>query len=58
MARRQAVALERIESRILLIRGQKMMLAEDLATLYEVKVKALNQAVKRNIERLPADFMF
>lgn len=58
MAGRQAVALERIDSRILLIRGQKMMLAEDLAALYEVKVKALNQAVKRNLERFPADFMF
>lgn len=53
-----AVLPERIESRILLIRGQKVILAEDLATLYEVEVRALNQAVARNAERFPADFMF
>jgi ORF6N domain len=52
------VVLERIESRILLIRGQRVILAEDLATLYEVEVRALNQAVARNAERFPADFMF
>ena len=59
MTDKQAVIpLERIESRILLIRGQKTMLDEDLAALYEVEVKALNQAVKRNIGRFPEDFMF
>ncbi len=47
-----------IETRILLIRGQKVMLSTDLATLYGVPVKVLNQAVKRNRERFPADFMF
>lgn len=40
------------------IRGHKIMLDNDLATLYGVETKALNQAVKRNIERFPADFMF
>jgi hypothetical protein len=49
---------ERVESRILLIRGLRVMLAEDLAGLYEVEVRALNQAVSRNAERFPADFMF
>lgn len=52
------VAYERIEQAILLIRGQKVMLDADLAALYEVETKALNRAVKRNIERFPADFMF
>jgi phage regulator Rha-like protein len=47
-----------VESRIYLIRGEKVMLDEDLATLYEVEVKVLNQAVKRNIKRFPEDFMF
>lgn len=52
------VSLTNIESRIFLIRGEKVMLDEALAALYEVEVKVLNQAVKRNIERFPADFMF
>jgi ORF6N domain len=55
---RAMVPLERIESRIFLIRGQKVMLDADLARLYEVETRALVQAVKRNIERFPADFMF
>ena len=46
------------ESRILLVRGQKVMLDFDLAALYDVPTKVLNQAVKRNAERFPADFMF
>ena len=49
---------EAIESKILLIRGKKVMIDKDLATLYDVEIKALNQAVKRNIERFPDDFMF
>jgi hypothetical protein len=49
---------ERIERRILLIRGQKVMLSTDLAELYEVAPKVLVQAVKRNQERFPGDFMF
>jgi hypothetical protein len=47
-----------VESRILFIRGQKVMLDSDLAGLYEVETKVLNQAVKRNIFRFPEDFMF
>ena len=47
-----------IEHRILLIRGQKVILDSDLATLYEVETKALTQAVKRNQTRFPTDFMF
>jgi hypothetical protein len=47
-----------IEWRILLVRGQRVMLDTDLAALYGVEVKVLNQAVKRNAERFPADFMF
>jgi hypothetical protein len=51
-------SVERIESRILVIRGQKVMLDASLAALYEVTTKALNQAVKRNLVRFPGDFMF
>jgi hypothetical protein len=50
--------MERIESQIFLIRGQKVMLDSDLASLYEVEAKVLNQAVKRNLDRFPEDFMF
>lgn len=49
---------ERIEQRIYLIRGKKVMLDRDLAELYGVKTQVLNQAVKRNVERFPDDFMF
>ena len=49
---------ERIESKIYLIRGAKVMLDRDLAGLYGVPVKRLNEQVKRNIERFPEDFMF
>jgi len=47
-----------IESRILALRGQRVMLDTDLAVLYDVQTKVLVQAVKRNIERFPKDFMF
>jgi len=47
-----------IERAIITLRGQRVMLDEDLASLYCVEVKVLNQSVKRNIERFPADFMF
>ena len=50
--------IERIENKIYLIRGQKVMLNHDLALLYDVLTKALNQAMKRNKERFPHDFMF
>ena len=59
MTVRQAVVpLQRIESDILLMRGQKVMLSTHLAELYEVEPRVLVQAVKRNIERFPGDFMF
>ncbi len=50
--------LELIERRIYLIRGQKVMLGPDLAELYQVETRVLVQAVKRNLDRFPADFMF
>ena len=50
--------LQKIESKIFEIRGQKVMLDFDLADLYEVETKALNQAVKRNTSRFPESFMF
>jgi ORF6N domain len=52
------VPAERIEQRIFVLRGQNVMLSGDLAALYEVEPRALIQAVKRNIERFPGDFMF
>ena len=52
------VATERIERAILVLRGHKVLLDSDLADLYEVPTKALVQAVKRNLERFPVDFMF
>jgi hypothetical protein len=54
----ELVLADHIASAILLLRGDKVMLDRDLAELYGVEVKVLNQAVKRNIERFPADFMF
>ena len=54
-----SLALQKtIEQKILLIRGKKVMLDKDLAMLYEVPTKRLNEQVKRNIERFPEDFMF
>ena len=52
------VPVERIESRILLIRGHKVVLDSDLSELYGVSTKRLNEQVKRNKDRFPADFMF
>lgn len=52
------VVMANIESKILFIRGQKVMLDANLAELYEVETKELNRAVKRNFERFPDDFMF
>jgi len=52
------IPTERIDRAILAFRGHRIMLDEDLANLYQVEVKALNQAVKRNLERFPEDFMF
>lgn len=53
-----AISKERIESRILLLRGLKVMLDSDLAELYGVPTKRLNEQVKRNRGRFPTDFMF
>jgi hypothetical protein len=52
------IPLEQIEQKILLIRGQKVMLDSELARLYGVDTRALNQAVRRNHDRFPGDFMF
>ncbi|MCX5993998.1 MAG: ORF6N domain-containing protein [Chloroflexi bacterium] len=56
--KRPIVPLEKIERAILQIDGKKAMLDADLAELYEVETRVLVQAVKRNIERFPEDFMF
>lgn len=55
---KQRIAVEDIAKRIYAIRGTKVMLDRDLAELYEVETRALKQAVRRNIDRFPADFMF
>ena len=49
---------ETISNKIYFIRGQKVMLDSDLASLYEVETKRLNEQVKRNLSRFPSDFMF
>ncbi len=59
MANNQSIIpVERIEKAILLVRKQKVMLDADLAALYGVETRVLIQAVKRNLERFPEDFMF
>src|SRR5689334_6035425 len=50
--------IQSIQNRIHVIRGERVLLDKDLAALYETETKALNLAVKRNIERFPEDFMF
>jgi len=50
--------LQRIKSMIYKIRGFQVMLDEDLAKIYQVETKVLNQAVKRNLDRFPSEFMF
>ncbi len=50
--------IQNIQNRIYEIRGERVMLDFDLATLYEVETRVLNQAVKRNLKRFPKDFMF
>src|SRR3989449_11169088 len=52
------VPIERIGRRILLVRGHKVLLDADLATLYGVQTRRLNEQVRRNLARFPADFMF
>src|SRR5262245_1019241 len=56
--RTSLVRAGRIEGRVLRLRGNTVMLDADLAQLYGVRAKALNQAVKRNRDRFPPDFMF
>jgi len=56
--KKAVVPLERVVSRIYLIRGQKVMLDADLAELYGVSTRRLNEQVKRNTDRFPADFAF
>ena len=58
MATIKSIPVERIDTRILAIRGHKMMIDADLAKLYGVTTKRLNQQVRRNSERFPEDFMF
>ena len=50
--------IQSIQNRIYELRGERVMLDFDLAALYEVETRILNQAVKRNIKRFPKDFMF
>jgi len=52
------IPIERVERRILLVRGRRVIIDADLADLYGVTTKALNQAVKRNADRFPEDFAF
>jgi hypothetical protein len=54
----QAPRPEDIADLVYFVRGEKVLLDADLAVLYGVRTKALNQAVKRNLDRFPADFMF
>lgn len=56
--KKSIIPVKRIEHSILLIRGQRIMLDADLAELYRVETRFLVQAVKRNIDRFPPDFMF
>lgn len=55
---KQLILQEMIETKIYNIRGQKVLLDRDLARLYGVQTRVLKQAVNRNIERFPDDFMF
>ena len=57
-AKQAVLPIERIAAKIYLLRGEKVMLSPDLAELYLVEPRALIQAVKRNLERFPEDFMF
>jgi hypothetical protein len=57
-ARPEPLAPESITLRIATVRGQRVIVDADLAALYEVETKRLNEAVKRNLARFPSDFMF
>ena len=55
---KEIIPIRRVAQAFYLVRSQKVMLSQDLAALYGVAVKALNQAVKRHSARFPADFVF
>ena len=55
---KKEIAVEVVATKILLVRGKKVMLDRDLASLYGVGTRDLNKAVKRNLQRFPKDFMF
>ncbi len=57
-SKKALIPVERIEPTIVTVRGHNVVLASDLAHFYDVQTRALNQAVKRNAERFPADFAF
>jgi hypothetical protein len=57
-SRQRSISVETITPRILMVRGQRVLIDTDLAMLYGTSTKALNQAVKRNARRFPPDFMF
>lgn len=58
MAVKSIIPAESVITKILVIRNQKVILDRDLSALYDVETRALKQAVRRNIERFPEDFMF
>jgi hypothetical protein len=58
MSEAAALPVERIAQAIVLVRGQKVLLDEDLATLYGVETRRFNEQVRRNLDRFPVDFMF
>jgi len=58
MVEQRLVPVERIERAIIMLRGQKVLLDMDLAALYGVETRRLNEQVRRNIDRFPGDFMF
>jgi hypothetical protein len=58
MVEQSLVPVERIERAIIMLRGQKVLLDMDLAALYGVETRRLNEQVRRNIDRFPGDFMF
>lgn len=58
MSKTVVISQENVENKIYLARDMKVMFDKDLAELYAVQTKVLNQAVKRNIDRFPKDFMF
>jgi hypothetical protein len=55
---KELIPLQRVAQKILLLRGERVLLDRDLAALYGVQTRALNQAVKRNANRFPGDFVF